>query len=197
MKNLIIAVILTMFASSSYAICSSISSSGLSELAHQKLVLACEQARLDELALPTPSDVTATMRDYAQAGQFAKEIAEAVGILAKELGMAVDDFLHTDAGFLIAALLIWKIAGVQIIGFIIGLPLMVLIWILVIKAGKNMFITDRENITVKARFGGEKIIQVLQYRRYRDLSDAEATVMWVGTLAAGVLTAMILFILVI
>lgn len=197
MKNLIIAVILTMFASSSYASCSQISKSGISDFAHQKLVLACEQARLDELALPTPSDVTATMRDYAQAGQFAKEIAEAVGILAKELGMAVDDFLHTDAGFLIAALLIWKIAGVQIIGFIIGLPLMVLIWILVIKAGKNMFITDRENITVKARFGGERVIQVPQYRRYRDLSDSEATVMWVGTLAAGALTAMILFILVV
>lgn len=190
MKNLIIAVILTMFAGSVYADCSTISKTGLGKSAHQTLVLACEQAKLEALTAPATGDV---IREYAAYGMYAKQIAEAVGILADELGMAVNEFLHTDAGMLVAALLIWKIAGAQLLGFMIGVPLIIAIWILVIKAGKNMFVEARENITVKAWFGGEKVISVPSYRHFRKLGDDEQTVLWVGTIVAGILTAILLF----
>lgn len=192
MKNVIIAVILTMFAGSVYADCASISAPGLPKQAKQELVLACEQARL--AAMVTPEQATAAViKEYAAYGQYAKQIAEAVGILAFELGMAVNEFLHTDAGLLVALLLVWKIAGAQLLGFVIGIPLIIAIWILVIKAGKNMFVDTRENITVKARFGGEKVVSVPSYRPFKMLGDDEQVVLWVGTIVAGIITAILLF----
>lgn len=194
MKNLFIAMILTMFAGTAYAGCSDITKSGLSDTAHQSLVIACETAKMQEMEIPSTA---AVIKEYAAYGEYAKQIAEAVGILAKELGMAVDDFLHTDAGLLVAFLLVWKIAGASILGFIIGVPMIIAIWIMVIKAGKNMLVNEHEERTVKGWFNSEKIVLIPKYRRFRDLDGDEQTVMWVGTIVAGVLTFFLLFILVV
>lgn len=194
MKKLIIAVMFTMFAGTAYAGCSAISSAGLSNTAHQKLILACEQAKLNELQSPNPVDI---MQEYAAYGQYAKQIAEAVGILAQELGMAVDEFLHTDAGMLVAVLLIWKIAGASVLGFIIGVPMIIAIWMLVLKAGKNMLVEDREERTVKGWFGSEKVVTISTYRQYRHLGEDEQVVLWVGTIVAGIITCILLFALVV
>jgi hypothetical protein len=54
-------------------------------------------------------------------GTAAKSFAVAIGIAAKELGIATNDFLKSPAGFLLAAVLIFKFCG----GILIGVPFMV------------------------------------------------------------------------
>lgn len=56
-----------------------------------------------------------------QAAAAAEGFSRAITIAAKELGVTVNDFLHTDAGKLTAALIVWKVAGAQIIGTLYGL----------------------------------------------------------------------------
>ena len=55
-----------------------------------------------------------------QAAAAAEGFSKAITIAAKELGVTVNDFLHTDAGKLTAALIVWKVAGAQIIGMLYG-----------------------------------------------------------------------------
>jgi hypothetical protein len=47
----------------------------------------------------------------------AKGFAEALGIAAKELGIAANDFLDSPAGYLLAAILLFNYAGGAIVGF--------------------------------------------------------------------------------
>lgn len=52
---------------------------------------------------------------------IAKGFAQAIGVLAKELGVAVNDFLRSPAGILLAAILLVKHAG----GVFIGVPFVI------------------------------------------------------------------------
>jgi hypothetical protein len=56
-----------------------------------------------------------------QAATAAEGFAKALGIAARELGVTVNDFLHTDAGKITALLIIWKIAGAAILKSIYGM----------------------------------------------------------------------------
>ena len=69
----------------------------------------------------TPSNVSLPSVSVEQASQWgtvAKEFAGAIGIAAKELGVAVNDFLDSPAGYLMAAILVFKFAG----GVIVAVP---------------------------------------------------------------------------
>ena len=59
-----------------------------------------------------------TPEKAAEWSDAAKGFAEALGIAARELGIATNDFLMSPAGFLLAAILLFNYAG----GAIIGLP---------------------------------------------------------------------------
>lgn len=58
-----------------------------------------------------------TKEQATEWGAIAKEFAEALGIAAREMGVAVNDFLQSPAGFLLAAILVVKFAGGVVIGF--------------------------------------------------------------------------------
>ena len=62
--------------------------------------------------------------DVREWAGLAKEFGSAVGQTAKELGIAVNDFLMTPAGILITIYLFWSKLG----GIIIGVPFVVTIW---------------------------------------------------------------------
>lgn len=60
------------------------------------------------------------LADPVQANKWseaAKGFAQALGIAAKELGIAANDFLDSPAGYLLAAILLFNYAGGAIIGF--------------------------------------------------------------------------------
>lgn len=65
-----------------------------------------------------------TPDDVKEWGSLAKEFGSAVGSTAKELGIAVNEFLATPAGILITVYLFWSKLG----GIIIGIPFVVCIW---------------------------------------------------------------------
>lgn len=77
---------------------------------------------LKQKALPdTPGAVVTLAATWGtQAAAAAEGFAKAISIAAKELGVTVNDFLHTDAGKLTAALIIWKVAGASIIHMLYG-----------------------------------------------------------------------------
>lgn len=62
--------------------------------------------------------------DVREWAGLAKEFGSAVGQTAKELGIAVNDFLMTPAGILITIYLFWSKLG----GIIIGVPFLIGIW---------------------------------------------------------------------
>ncbi len=94
-------------------------------------------ANLAEATRGLSSDKTATLLESCRTGasvpstitkmadpdtaskwsQAAKGFAEALGIAAKELGIAANDFLDSPAGYLLAAILLFNYAGGAIVGF--------------------------------------------------------------------------------
>lgn len=63
------------------------------------------------------------VKEWASLG---KEFGLAIGEVAKSLGVAVNDFLRTPAGALIALYLLWDVLG----GILFGVPLLFLVWVL-------------------------------------------------------------------
>ena len=99
---------------------------GLSEaqVAELKAIAAAKVAEVAKQAdgsiaanLPKDPGALTTMAATwgTQAAAAAEGFAKALGIAAKELGVTVNDFLHTDAGKLTALLIIWKVTGTTII----------------------------------------------------------------------------------
>lgn len=72
----------------------------------------------------TPAKVNEVMTIAAswgsQASAAAEGFARALNIAAKELGVTVNDFLHTDAGKIVAVLIVWKVAGAALIKMLYG-----------------------------------------------------------------------------
>lgn len=122
MKKIIFAL-LVMFSAPAIA-CEISYTQGLDDVAVQRLKLACEQAKLDakearEQAHTVSSVVeTVSTEKISAFGLAAKDVAAAIGIAAKELGVAANDFLATPAGILVAAVVIWKLFAIQFIGLI-------------------------------------------------------------------------------
>lgn len=85
---------------------------GLSE--QQRAEMALKIAKMKSV----PESVTVDqMERYAAIGiQYGK----AIGAAAKELGIAVNDFMDTPAGVLAAVLIVWHIAGETLLGVVGG-----------------------------------------------------------------------------
>ena len=67
------------------------------------------------------SSVTFAATWGQQAAMAAEGFAKAMGIAAKELNIAINDFLTTPAGMITAGLVIWKVAGASIAQLFFGL----------------------------------------------------------------------------
>lgn len=114
-------------------------------------------------------------------------IARAIGIAAKELGIAANDFLDSPAGFLVAALLLFNYAG----GFIVGLPVTILTVLIASHLLRRVWTDKVEYETVNYLWG------LLPIRRIktRTNSDLDCGGVWAMTAtvlaAAGVLNLIV------
>ena len=118
---------------------------GLSHTQRQEIVVACETAKLDVTTSTTKVDLMAV----SEWGQVAKDWAEAIGIAAKELGFAANEFLATDAGKLTAGLIAWHILGEDIIDIVTSLLVAIvapLIYLLMVRRS-NPFIYEHKPVT--------------------------------------------------
>lgn len=105
----------------------------------------------------TREEVVAEVSEYAQ---VAKSIAEAVGIAAREVGVATNEFIKTDAGKITIFFVAWHVFGEDIKGVVFGIPLAIFaVWLFF--ALLHRIRKTGEFVTVKGMFGQEKSVPVL------------------------------------
>ncbi len=180
MKYLIgfILLLVTTFAYAGNAI----DSAGLS--AAQIAQLQAEAAKMAQQN--SPAGTATQVAEFAttwgkQAATAAEGFATALGIAAKQLNISVNDFLHTDAGKLTAALIIWKVAGASIITLFWCIILWITAAIMVRLFYMRLFTSRYEKITY-SKFGdlfkGERMVRVP--KSFKDLqNDGEWLVLWI------------------
>lgn len=64
----------------------------------------------------TPKEI----QEYADLGE---SIAKALGACANEMGVAVNDFADSKVGMIATILIVWKVAGESIMGYVVGMSL--------------------------------------------------------------------------
>jgi len=109
------------------------------QLVKVQQVCAPEQTKAEEI---TPDDV----REWASLG---KEFGVAVTETAKGLGVAVNEFVTTPVGLMIAFYFLWSKIG----GIIIGIPLLIALWWLYFKIVNIYRYRDAEYENVPVLFG--------------------------------------------
>ncbi len=163
---------------------------GISAVERQKMVVACETTKLNE-SLPPLSEkveqpkksVTDTVADslnqetLTQISTIAKTAGQTVREVAKELNVAVNDFIQTPVGMLTAGLAVWYVAGDTIEGVFKGIWeisggmfLLVLSTYFYKKFLKYSLLESYQTKTVKGWFGSEKEVKVPSYRTWNKIS---------------------------
>lgn len=104
-----------------------------------------------------------TPDDVKEWGSLAKEFGSAIGATAKELGVAVNDFLRTPAGILITIYLFWSKLG----GILIGIPFVVTVWFAFFKVWNTFRRTPIAFEHKPVLFGlyNKKYVTEYQYRQ--------------------------------
>lgn len=122
LKALLVSVAL-LFSSATFA-CDQIQNiQGLSKEQKQLMVVECEKQRLakitekpvEQVTTPQPSLVDSLNEEtITKVGAIAKTAGQVVKEVAKELNVAVNDFIKTPVGMITAGLAIWYVAGENI-----------------------------------------------------------------------------------
>jgi hypothetical protein len=86
--------------------------SGLSDQDKQIMIVKCEQTKLNVVATPKIGNTTVDEMD--KWSDVSLKFAKAIGVAAKEFGVAVNDFLGTDVGKLTAVFIGWQVLGEDI-----------------------------------------------------------------------------------
>ena len=108
--------------------CNSLDVSKMSENDIINVRRACESAKGS-----TPISTDIKPEDVREWATLAQDFGTAVGATAKELGIAVNEFLVTPAGILLTVYLFWSKLG----GIIVGVPFIILIWTVYLKILSN------------------------------------------------------------
>ena len=116
-----------------------------------------------------------------QAATAAEGFARALGIAAKELGVTVNDFLHTDAGKITAVLIIWKVAGATAVKMMYG-SLFVTVGLTIVRViYMRLFTKEYKEVQYSRLFGmftGTKLVRIP--KSFGDLhNDGEWMAVWV------------------
>ena len=156
----------------------------LSDAQVAELKATAARAVADASKGEAPSSPGATITMAATWGQQAAAAAEgfarALGIAAKELGVTVNDFLHTDAGKITAVLIIWKVAGATAVKMMYG-TLFVAVGLSIVRVMYfRLFTKEYKEVQYTRLFGmftGTKLVRVP--KSFGDLkTDGEWLAVW-------------------
>ena len=86
---------------------------GKSNAEQLALITACRTAEPEKTFAQSVTPTPETAMKWAEAS---KGFAQALGIAAKELNIAANDFLDSPAGILLASVLVWNYAGDSVMG---------------------------------------------------------------------------------
>lgn len=189
-RKMTIAVVLALGMATSFAAQTILDTSGLSDAqvaglkAHAAKVVAeaANQAAGTTVSTATPGAVMTIAATWGQqAASAAEGFARALGIAAKELGVTVNDFLHTDAGKLTAALIIWKVAGAAFIHMLYGMLFITVGLTIVRVIYMRLFTKGYEQVGYSyfgGFFKGTKLVRVP--KSFQDMhNDGEWLAFWV------------------
>ncbi len=168
--------------------CNAIDINGLSSNDIVNVRNACDAIKA---AKPAPAAEALSPENVKEWAGLAKEFGSAIGQTAKELGVAVNDFLRTPAGILLTVYLFWSKLG----GIIIGIPFVVTVWFAFFKIWNTFRRTPTEFESQPVLFGlfNRQVVKSYNYR-------AADEVLWAGllgglatTIITGILIATIIF----
>lgn len=184
--------------------------SGISKEQAQTMIIECETQKLAKLNGAKVAEVKApvlevvTEENLTKISQIAKTAGQTVKEVAKELNVAVNEFVQTPVGMLTAGLAVWYVAGDTISGALdsvweIVVGTLVLIASALAGSYSRKFITrkDTETHVVPGLFGWySKTKVVATHRTWHDVDSDTAGVLlliWaaqiVGMIAGIVLIA--------
>ncbi|AUG85155.1 hypothetical protein FDJ19_gp143 [Vibrio phage Ceto] len=87
--------------------------SGLDKATKQQMIIQCEQAKLDTIT-QIPGEVSdATVEKMDKWSEISLKFAKAIGVAAREVGVATNEFLQTPAGKFTAAIILWKVLSIS------------------------------------------------------------------------------------
>ena len=149
----------------------------------QTILESC-RAKASEAASILPELTPEKAADWSNA---AKGFAEALGIAARELGIATNDFLTSPAGFLLAAILLFNYAG----GAIVGLPFSIFTILLMYWLIRRLMTGKVEYETVPIFWGAfqyrrKKLAQSVDY-----ISEGKAALMILTAIGLGIMNIVV------
>lgn len=125
------------------------------------LLEACRGKAASGVAAITDS---VTPENASRFSEAAKGVAQAVGIAAKELGIAANDFLDSPAGYVLAAVLLFNYGGSLIAGILFGLPITFLALFLLYKFYRNYRAAECEYQYIPVLWGMFHRRRIVKYR---------------------------------
>lgn len=192
MKKLMSVIVFAMLVMSSNVYACDIRAHGLPAEAVAKLKVACEEAKLAEISAEKAPKVVETISaidtdTVTKIGQVSVEIAKALVLAARELGIEANKFIQTPAGILVVVGVFWTLFMTQLLGIAL---IITTLW-LMLKAFRRLF-TDRQYYTDETLFWG-----LVTYKKTRfDYSDTiSSEQFWSGVLITVIATIIIVVVI--
>lgn len=110
-----------------------------------------------------------SVQDVNEWSMIAENLATALGAAARELGIAVNEFVHTPVGFLTMALVVWHFLGGTIIHFVGGIMVLLVTFLLVRWHYNHNATEERIYSSTKTNIFGNPVLE----RVVRDTIDDE------------------------
>lgn len=177
--------------------------SSLTKEQKQAMIVQCEQEKL--AVTKKGQDVVATVTDIKtedlnKISEIAKVAGDTVREVAKELNLAVNEFVKTPVGLFVAGVAVWYVAGEDLSGLVgeIWSVIAAIVGMLILRAimsnwRKRIEVESYNQVTVKSWFGfSEKVVQVPVLK---DVSGSEyyTTLKVIELIGHGILFLFILF----
>ena len=149
------------------------------------LVLACSAVAVAADTPPASESSTATQWATDMA-TVAESFARAIGIAARELGVAVNDFLNTPAGVLTAVVIIWKVIGADVVTILVCVPIMAIFTLAFFKILRGLLVSGYETTQHSLLFG------LVKYTRRHPVYLSADRVFWEGLFVASLFYTIIM-----
>lgn len=153
----------------------------MDEISKRALIVQCEQTKLEaqkKIVTEAVADNTPTsekvLNTMDRVSNIAKQFAEAIGIAAKELGVAVNEFITTPAGIITILFIVYQMAGNTIIYILLAGFALTFIMNRLTQFIRTVLVEDYETETYKNFLGQEKTRKVPKFTPWKNLYDGQA-----------------------
>lgn len=169
--------------------------SGLTNTAKQEMIINCEKAKLvtpvqDSSKQASAEAVADNLDKYSD---IAMKFAKALGIAAKELGIAVNDFVGTTAGKLTIAFIAYQLFGATLSYVLFGGLSLILVNRLMSRLRTHLTYSGEVEIEVTNIFGHKKTKTVIKRESWSHMYDTACFWFVVSFLLEALIIAIIMF----